>query len=104
MRGHRYDPDRQWGEVGTNWFEQPDAVHAQNDYGAAMRDLDPEADRPPFVYDDWRTADAEPTHPAWACQGCELHPAEPEPGYPEAGPYPDPFEPKHLRPGRWWSR
>ena len=76
MTGHRYDPDRGWGSVGSNWYDDPDATHAMNDYSAAMRDLDPEADRPPFDVTDWRTADAQPTHPSWSCQGCPEHPAE----------------------------
>lgn len=99
--GYRYNPDREWGAVGANWYEDPDAIHAQNDYGAAMRDLPEDAPRPPFSYDDWRTDDAQPTHPAWSCQGCDDHPA-PDPGYPEPGQ--DSYEPKRLRPGRWWNR
>jgi hypothetical protein len=71
-RGHRYDPDRPWGGTAANWFEDPDAIHALNDYGAAVRDLPPE-DRPDFAMDDWRDGYAQPTTPAWASD------AEPEP-------------------------
>lgn len=93
--GHRYAPrdPNEWAGPGANWFEDPDAQHALADYSAAMRDRDPNADRPPFSVDDWRTPDAQPTHPAWACQGCDIHPAWAD--------TPDPFpgEP----PGRIWE-
>lgn len=98
MKGHRYDPDRDWGAVGQNPYDDPDRFHAMNDYSAAARDSWAQGEAPPaFDVTDWRTAEAEPTHPAWSCQGCELHPAEPEPG-------PDPYQPLHARPGRWWNR
>jgi hypothetical protein len=79
--GYRYNPDpSRWGVTGSNWYEDPDAQHAMNDYGAAVSGT-PLEDRPPFAVADWRTADAQPTHPSWSCAGCDKHPelaAEPE--------------------------
>jgi hypothetical protein len=74
-RGYRYDPDGySQGGPGSNWWESPDAVHALNDYGAAVRDMDP-AERPPFALDDWRDSNAQPTTPDWASD----EPPAPEP-------------------------
>jgi hypothetical protein len=87
------------GDPGHSPWQDPDWLHAMNDYSAAQRD-EPTAE--PFAMADWRDDQAGPTHPAWSCQGCELHPA-PEPP-PPPGPVDDGwagYDPA-LRPGGWW--
>jgi hypothetical protein len=60
----RRDPDTDYGP-GSNWWEDADAQHALNDYGAAVSGM-PAEERPPFLLDDWRDEDSQPTTPGWA--------------------------------------
>jgi hypothetical protein len=79
----RRDPNTDYGP-GSNWWEDADAQHALNDYGAAVSGM-PAEERPPFLLDDWRDEDSQPTTPGWARDDL---PASPGHRYPS--PCPDP--------------
>jgi hypothetical protein len=96
----RRDPDTDYGP-GSNWWEDADAQHALNDYGAAVSSMPPE-ERPPFLLDDWRTEDSQPTTPDWARDDQ----ADPFPGEPpgrvweppaDGHRYPSPCPDPHCR-------
>jgi hypothetical protein len=72
MPARRRNPNRDYGPASNPW-EDPDHLHAMNDYGAAVAGMAVD-ERPPFALADWRGPEAEPAHPAWACHGCEVHP------------------------------